>query len=905
MPSTIKTSIWEEPPARVATLSSMGDFDTRRRSSPVMPHGAFEISAKATACRATMMATSSPSPTPRAVRPPRRDSLARRLRSNSGLSLHVNPAALRQYTDYGSDGTPVRSEFAVEWGAIDSVSGSPPGGTPGSRMSVASMPPLSWRNGVDGSASPSLRPDIFGKDVVPMVLKNPEASDRLLRFAETRKSAEGMEFLTKLKEYAHCVNTVTSSMAAISSTYMSVAAPSSLRLPHQTSRALNADVKHVAISILPALETLFADARAHVEHRIARELYPAFIRTQLALTASAALATEVRHSARHFDPRFPGLADAFCLADPLQFDCPVAFASDGMADLAGCTPDEIVGRNCRFLQARSGSATAGGGGQQLHPSAARLRAAMQAASMAYPTAAPVADSNGGVLELVLNYRRDADGVPQPFWNLLFICPLTTSTGRVAYYLGGQVNISEAVGTHKELLDILGSAGAPRPTTSSTGRGSSEVGPTSSPLVALRTPRTEDSATAVEGDGSSSGSESTVLPSAKTGRYRHLRRKKTKGKQKKEDAEGDKRGRGDAPAASSNGDDEQQQLQEDERARRRSMPRGFSFKTFRRQHSFENGTSAPPRAPSRTATRTPTATTRDVGSASPTSPLTIPLLQPSPSLTNGYGSFAGSPTCLTPPPPCAPLRYPAPTPPEAGGDTAAAGPPEFLGAYVRHMVLEYAAAEGGGAPARLRVEFCSAAALELLGLPPAKSRVLHQDILAVLGEAAGAAASVTKDFARALLASVADGKSTSNRITIGGGGAALGCSAEGSGGGGGGGGFPFSAARRRSTTAVAGKKKPRVMPSILTGRSESQQQTADDAGATTPSPSARMGDVFEGLAAWKGLGGGASGSGSAGAAPSAQPQQHQKEQDIVCHWTPLRNAEGGVRWVVLILAPASG
>ncbi|KAL8362573.1 hypothetical protein RB601_008090 [Gaeumannomyces tritici] len=861
-----------------------------------------------------MMGTSSPPPTPRAVRPPTRDSLARRLRSNSGLSLHTNPAALRQYTDYGSDGTPVRSEFAVEWGAIDSVSGSPPGSTPGSRMSVASMPPLTGRNGADGSASPCPGPDIFGKEVMQMVLKNPEASDQLLQFAETRKSAEGMEFLMKLKEYAHCVNAVTSSMAAISSTFMSVAAPSPLRLPHQTSRVLNADVKHVAISILPTLETLFADARAHVEHRIARELYPAFVRTQLALATSVALATEVRHSARHFDPRFPGLADAFCLADPLQFDCPVAFASDGMADLAGCATDEIVGRNCRFLQSRGGSATAG---RQLHPSTARLRAAMQAVAMAYPAGAPVADSSSGILELVLNYRRDADGTPQPFWNLIFVCPLTTATGRVAYYLGGQVNITEAVGTHKELLDILGCAGPPRPTTSSTGRGSSEVGPTSSPLVAFRTPRTDVTATPVDGDGSSSGGEDTELPSGKTGRYRHLRRKRTKNKQKKEagkaDAEGDKRGRGDAPAPGSNGDNQQQQ--EDERARRRSMPRGFSFKTFRRQQSFENSTGAPPRAPSRTATRTPTAMARD-GAASPTPPLTIPLSLPSPSTASGYGygygGFGGSPTCLTPSPTCAPLRYPIPTPPPESASDTAAGPPEFSGAYIRHMVLEYAPAQsgggdgGGGSPARLRVEFCSAAALELLGIPPADApRVLHQDVLAVLAEGAGAMTSVTKAFARALLASVADGKSTSNRITIGG--AALEGEAEGSGSGGGG--FPFSAARRRSATAVAGKKKQRMMPSILTGRSESQQQqqAVEDAGAATPSPSARMGDVFEGFAAWKGLGGGGSGSGSGVAVSSAQQQQHhhQKEQDIVCHWTPLRNAEGSVRWVVLILAPASG
>ncbi|KLU87006.1 hypothetical protein MAPG_06012 [Magnaporthiopsis poae ATCC 64411] len=863
MCSTITTSILEESPARVPLLSPLDDCDTRRRSSPALSHGAFEIpTTKTAAFRATMMVTPSPPPTPRAMRPPRRDSLARRLRSNSGLSLHVNTAALRRYTDYNPDGTPVKSEFAIEWGAIDSIFGSPTDGTPGSRTSVVSMPVMSWRNDADGSASPSSGPDILGMDVMQMVLKNPETSDRLLRFAQSRRSAECMEFLMKLKEYANCVNTVTYSMADISSRYLSIMGTSPLRLPNHTSRALNADVKHVAAAILPALETLFADARAHAEQRIAREQYPAFVRTQLALATSAALATEVRHSARHFDPRFPGLADAFCLADPLQFDCPVVFVSDGMADLVGRGRDEIIGRNCRFLQSRNNASTTGGGTQQQHPirsSTARLRAAMQEASMAYLAAIPEADRSGGILELVLNYRRDADGILQPFWNLLFVCPLITATGRVAYYLGGQVNISEAISSDKELLDILGSAGGPRPTSSSTGSGSSDGGAVSSPLVAVRTLKTEGSTTAVEGDGSSSGGDDTALPSTKARRYKRLQRKKVskKNKKNKEDGKADtgceRRGRADAPAASSNGDDEQQ---EDERTRRRSMTRGFSFKTFRRQQAFERGSPT-------TATAT-----RDGDSVSPSSPLTlIPWSPPSSSL-----SINGSPTALTPTLPGGAIRT------GTGDDTASAtSPPEFLGAYVRHMVLEYAAAATAeGAPPRMRIEFCSPAALKLLGLA-ALDRVLHQDVLAVLARGRGHGR--------------CGGKITSTRITV----RASDCEPEtsgGGGGGGGGGGFHFSAARRRSATVAAGKKKPRI-PSILTGRSESSQQTAEDPGS-----SARTGDAFEGMSTWKGLGGGG------GSAASSAQQNQQREQDIVCHWTPLRNAEGTVRWVVLILVPVS-
>ena len=41
---------------------------------------------------------------------------------------------------------------------------------------------------------------------------------------------------------------------------------------------------------------------------------------------------------------------AYCVANPLLPDCPLTFVSSGFVKLSGHTPEECVGRNCRFLQ---------------------------------------------------------------------------------------------------------------------------------------------------------------------------------------------------------------------------------------------------------------------------------------------------------------------------------------------------------------------------------------------------------------------------------------------------------------------------------------------------------------------------------------------------------------------------
>jgi PAS domain S-box-containing protein len=92
------------------------------------------------------------------------------------------------------------------------------------------------------------------------------------------------------------------------------------------------------------------------------------------------------------------------LTDPNQHDNPIVFANKAFLDLTGYEENEILGRNCRFLQ----------GAMTDRETVAEIRkAVMEGASVAAE---------------ILNYKRDGT----PFWNALFVGPVYDSEGRLAY-----------------------------------------------------------------------------------------------------------------------------------------------------------------------------------------------------------------------------------------------------------------------------------------------------------------------------------------------------------------------------------------------------------------------------------------------------------------------------------------
>ena len=108
-----------------------------------------------------------------------------------------------------------------------------------------------------------------------------------------------------------------------------------------------------------------------------------------------------------------GLAEVFCLADPSVKDCPIIYASEEFYRTSRYSRDDVLGRNCRFLQGPKTSRTA----------INRIGTAVK--------------SGQESCETLLNYRRDGT----PFMNLLLTAPLYDNRGSVRYFIGAQIDVS--------------------------------------------------------------------------------------------------------------------------------------------------------------------------------------------------------------------------------------------------------------------------------------------------------------------------------------------------------------------------------------------------------------------------------------------------------------------------------
>lgn len=97
------------------------------------------------------------------------------------------------------------------------------------------------------------------------------------------------------------------------------------------------------------------------------------------------------------------------IVDMRAEDQPIVYATDAFMQLTGYARDEVIGRNCRFLQ-----------GPGTDPRAvAQIRAAL---------------ANGSELDVELtNYRRDGTA----FRNRLLLKPLRDAAGAVSHYAGLQ------------------------------------------------------------------------------------------------------------------------------------------------------------------------------------------------------------------------------------------------------------------------------------------------------------------------------------------------------------------------------------------------------------------------------------------------------------------------------------
>ena len=121
-----------------------------------------------------------------------------------------------------------------------------------------------------------------------------------------------------------------------------------------------------------------------------------------------------------------------CLTDPHQPDSPLIFCNAAFEKLTGYTQQEILGRNCRFLQ----------GAETDRSVVAQIRHSLAIGE--------------DIHEELLNYRKDGT----PFWNALFISPVVDSDGSLVYHFASQLDVTrrreaEAVLAQSHRMEALG------------------------------------------------------------------------------------------------------------------------------------------------------------------------------------------------------------------------------------------------------------------------------------------------------------------------------------------------------------------------------------------------------------------------------------------------------------------
>lgn len=105
--------------------------------------------------------------------------------------------------------------------------------------------------------------------------------------------------------------------------------------------------------------------------------------------------------------------EPMALCDPHQADMPIIAVNAAFEAFSGYQVEEIVGRNCRFLQ----------GPKTDRDTVQKMKACLH--------------QGEGCIQWLLNYRKDGS----VFWNLLFISPVFAADGRLLYFFSNQHDLA--------------------------------------------------------------------------------------------------------------------------------------------------------------------------------------------------------------------------------------------------------------------------------------------------------------------------------------------------------------------------------------------------------------------------------------------------------------------------------
>lgn len=116
---------------------------------------------------------------------------------------------------------------------------------------------------------------------------------------------------------------------------------------------------------------------------------------------------------------------AFVVCDVTLNDCPIVYATDSFQNLTGYSRHEILGRNCRFLQAPDGNVEAGVKREFVDDVAVfRLKQGIT--------------TGHEVQQSLINYRKGG----KPFLNLLTTIPICWDTDEIRFVIGFQIDLVE-------------------------------------------------------------------------------------------------------------------------------------------------------------------------------------------------------------------------------------------------------------------------------------------------------------------------------------------------------------------------------------------------------------------------------------------------------------------------------